>query len=62
MSNNKNFIHSIEVFDLKTKNDNYNTVVHDSKMIEKLLKILKLKIKQIKKMQKIKTVILIIIN
>jgi Ni,Fe-hydrogenase maturation factor len=43
VSNNKNFIHSIEVFDLKTKNVNYNTAVHDSKMIEKSLKNIKIK-------------------
>ena len=28
VTNDKNFIHSIEVFDLKTKNENYNTAVH----------------------------------
>jgi len=38
ISNSKNFIHSIEVFNLKQKNNNYNTAVHDSKMIEKSLK------------------------
>ena len=43
MSNNKNFIHSIEVFDLKTKNEKYNTAVHDSKIIEKSLKNIKIK-------------------
>ena len=36
-------MHSIEVFDLKTKNDNYNTVVHDSKMIFQSLKNIKIK-------------------
>ena len=41
VSNNKNFIHSIEVFDLKTKNDNYNTAVQDSKMIFQSLKNIK---------------------
>ncbi len=30
-------------FDLKTKNDNYNTAAHDSKMIEKSLKNIKIK-------------------
>jgi hypothetical protein len=29
ISNNKNFICSIEVFDLKTKNNNYNTVIYE---------------------------------
>lgn len=43
VSNNKNFIHSIEVFNLKTKNDNYNTAVHDSKMISQSLKNIKIK-------------------
>lgn len=43
VSNNKNFIHSIEVFYLKIKNDNYNTAVHDSKMIKKSLKNIKIK-------------------
>ena len=41
MTNDINFIHSIEVFDLKTKNENYNTAVHDSKIIEKSLKNIK---------------------
>lgn len=43
VSNDNNFIHSIEVFDLKTENDNYNTAVHDSKMIEKSLLNIKVK-------------------
>lgn len=43
LSNNKNFIHSIEVFNLKTKNDNYNTAVHDSKMFSQSLKNIKIK-------------------
>jgi len=36
--NKNNFIHSVEVFDLKTKNYNYNTDVHDLKMIYQSLK------------------------
>ena len=43
VTNEKNFIHSIEVFDLKTKNKNYNAAVHDSKIIEKSLKNIKIK-------------------
>lgn len=43
VTNDKNFIHSIEVFDLKTKNENYNTAVHDSKIIEKSLNNIKIK-------------------
>ena len=43
VSNELNFIHSIEVFDLKTKNENYNTSIHDVKMIEKSLKKIKIK-------------------
>jgi len=31
--NKNNFIYSVEVFDLKTKNDNYNDAVHHLKMI-----------------------------
>ena len=31
--NKNNFIHSVEVFVLKTKNDNYNDVVHDLKIV-----------------------------
>lgn len=42
VSNNNNFIHSIEVFDLKTKNENYNTGVHDVKMIKKSLEKIKI--------------------
>jgi len=41
VTNSINFIHSIEVFDLKTKNKNYNAAVHDSKIIEKSLKNIK---------------------
>lgn len=43
ISNSKNFIHSIEAFDLKQKNNNYNTAIHDSKMIDKSLKNIKIK-------------------
>lgn len=32
-----NLIYFIEVFDLKTKNKNYNTIFHDVKMIKKSL-------------------------
>ena len=42
ISNEFNFIHSIEVFDLKTKNKNYNTSVHDVKMIKKSLEKVKI--------------------
>lgn len=41
VSNSENFIHSIEVFDLKTKNINYNTGVHDVIMIKKSLEKIK---------------------
>ncbi len=37
VTNKNNFIHSIEVFDLKIKNENYNVSVHDVKMIKKSL-------------------------
>jgi len=42
ISNEFNFIHSVEVFDLKTKNENYNTYVHDVKMIKKSLEKIKI--------------------
>jgi hypothetical protein len=44
ISNEFNFIHSVEVFDLKTqnKNYNYNTSVHDVKMIKKSLENVKI--------------------
>lgn len=42
ISNEFNFIHSVEVFDLKTKNVNYNTSVHDVKMIKKSLEKVKI--------------------
>ena len=32
-----NFIHSIEIFEIKNKNDKYNTLIHDVKMIHKSL-------------------------
>jgi hypothetical protein len=35
---NKNgFIHSVTYFDIKNKNDNYSTAIHDVKMINKNL-------------------------
>jgi hypothetical protein len=37
ITNKNNFIHSIEVFNLKTQNKNYNTSIHDVKMISKSL-------------------------
>jgi len=37
ITNKFNFIHSIESFDIKNKNENYNTSVHDVKMIKKSL-------------------------
>jgi len=37
ISNNKNFINSITVFDIKTKNNNYSTGIYDVKMIKKTL-------------------------
>ena len=42
ISNEYNFIHSVEVFDLKTKNENYNTCIHDVKMIKKSLEKVKI--------------------
>ena len=42
VSNKFNFIYSIEVFDLKTQNENYNTSVHDVKMINKSLEKVKI--------------------
>jgi hypothetical protein len=38
VSNKNNFIHAVEVFDLKSKHNNYNTSIHDVKMINKSLK------------------------
>ena len=37
VSNNNNFIHSVEVFEIKNENDKYKTSVHDVKMISKSL-------------------------
>jgi len=42
ISNKFNFIHSVEVFDLKTQNENYNISVHDVKMIKNYYQKLKL--------------------
>jgi len=42
ISNKFNFIHSVEVFDLKTQNENYNTSVHNVKMIKKSLSKIKI--------------------
>ena len=38
VSNKNNFIHTVDVFDLKSKYNNYNTSIHDVKMINKSLK------------------------
>ena len=38
VSNTKNFIHSIEVFDLTTKNYNYNIAVQNLKIVYQSLK------------------------
>ena len=37
VSNKNNFIHSVEVFEIKNENDKYKTSVHDVKMISKSL-------------------------
>lgn len=37
VSNKNNFIHSVEVFEIKNSNDKYKTSVHDVKMINKSL-------------------------
>ena len=37
VSNKDNFIHSVEVFEIKNSNDKYKTSVHDVKMINKSL-------------------------
>jgi len=42
VSNKFNFIHFVEVFDLKTQNENYNTSVHNVKMIKKSLSKIKI--------------------
>ena len=37
ISNKSNFIHSVEVFEIKNSNDKYKTSIHDVKMINKSL-------------------------
>ena len=37
VSNKDNFIHSVEVFEIKNENEKYNTSIHDVKMINKSL-------------------------
>ena len=37
VSNKDNFIHSVEVFEIKNDNEKYNTLIHDVKMINKSL-------------------------